>query len=941
MSLFFSLTAIAQYVSYGNDPSRVRWQHIQNQYFDVIFADSSSEQGKQVFRLLQRLRLPVLQSLGNEPRKIPIVLHPHTGISNGWVIWAPRRVELLTTPPSETYPQLWLTQLVLHEYRHVVQTSRLNVGFTRGLSFVLGEQALAIPSALTDMWLFEGDAVAAETALSCSGRGRMPSFGIGLKPIVQREKKYSISKIFLGSYKNFVPNHYVFGYEMVAYGRYRYGKSLWANVFSYIGKYPFLLFPQTLAVKKYTGQYTAGLYRETQTFLDSLYKHNDTAALSHLQQLPTEKKREQKEYVSYENFAVDEQQNLWAQKTSLARSPRLVRIDSNATTSQVSLLGNVSSRFFYHRNRLFWTEYSPSIRWEQQGFSDVWRYDVAAQQKQQITHKKRFFSPAANEKNELAVVQKNSHGVQSILLIDSSLQTIKTLVQLPFLQEINDLAWLNHHQLAILTTTHNGIGIELYDVRTQQFSTLLSPVSFEISGLAARGDTLFFSSGYNGINNLYALQAATRQAYQLTQVRYGAFAPRVAANGAVLYFAHYTEHGYKLAAMPMDSLLWQKTDFDAPAQMLLAEHLAQQEQFVADTATLDTAYIAAQAYARAKHLFRFHSWLPAAVHADENIASNLLHNSQWGITLLSQNNLSTAFTQLRYAYDGFHKGSASFTYTGFFPVLSVSPYVEERNTNRLNSASTLPHKRVYGGANLTISVPLNFSKSYYYQGFTPYFQTSFDSEKRAIKNDGVGSYFLTNIGFRYYWQTRMAHRDLHPQWGVELWGNVMNLPLQNVWNKMATISAAAYLPGIAANHSLRVMAGAEWQQMATWLYATRLQAPRGLVKYAGLAAQQITAGTVGYEFPLLLPDWEIGALCYIKRLRLNVFADAMIFPKTFAQQEVWRKSLSSVGYEAMVDFHVFRLSYMLSAGVRQSFTFDNIQKQNATFVEMLFALQIQ
>ena len=53
----------------------------------------------------------------------------------------------------------------------------MNKGFTKVLSYILGEQApggvlgLYIPS-----WFLEGDAVSTETALSNSGRGRTCAF---------------------------------------------------------------------------------------------------------------------------------------------------------------------------------------------------------------------------------------------------------------------------------------------------------------------------------------------------------------------------------------------------------------------------------------------------------------------------------------------------------------------------------------------------------------------------------------------------------------------------------------------------------------------------------------------------------------------------------------------------------------------------------------------
>ena len=49
--------------------------------------------------------------------------------SNGFVTWTPKRMELIVTPPQDSYAQDWIGQLSLHEYRHVVQISQLDQGF--------------------------------------------------------------------------------------------------------------------------------------------------------------------------------------------------------------------------------------------------------------------------------------------------------------------------------------------------------------------------------------------------------------------------------------------------------------------------------------------------------------------------------------------------------------------------------------------------------------------------------------------------------------------------------------------------------------------------------------------------------------------------------------------------------------------------------------------
>jgi len=122
------------------------------------------------------------------------------------VLWAPKRMEIFTCPPQDTYAENWLQQLAIHEYRHVVQIDKLNQGMTKVLTYVFGEQATgAILGLFIPLWLVEGDAVCTETALSNSGRGRLPSFEMKLRAQTLTKINLNYDKAVFGSYKIICP----------------------------------------------------------------------------------------------------------------------------------------------------------------------------------------------------------------------------------------------------------------------------------------------------------------------------------------------------------------------------------------------------------------------------------------------------------------------------------------------------------------------------------------------------------------------------------------------------------------------------------------------------------------------------------------------------------------------------------------------------------------
>ncbi len=114
------------------------------------------------------------KTIGDQQRKINIVLQNQTTISNGYVGLGPFRSEFYMTPDQNSFDLgslPWPDQLTIHEYRHVEQYNNFNVGLSKAMRTLFGEegQALANNAAIPN-WFYEGDAVFNETNLSRQGR---------------------------------------------------------------------------------------------------------------------------------------------------------------------------------------------------------------------------------------------------------------------------------------------------------------------------------------------------------------------------------------------------------------------------------------------------------------------------------------------------------------------------------------------------------------------------------------------------------------------------------------------------------------------------------------------------------------------------------------------------------------------------------------------------
>ena len=113
--------AKAQFFQTGQDPSSIRWRQINTEQFQVIYPEEFEKEAKRISFVLEKVYQYGWKTLNFHPRKISVILHTRTVNSNGLVAWAPKRIELFTTPNQQIYAQDWLEQLSLHEFRHLVQ----------------------------------------------------------------------------------------------------------------------------------------------------------------------------------------------------------------------------------------------------------------------------------------------------------------------------------------------------------------------------------------------------------------------------------------------------------------------------------------------------------------------------------------------------------------------------------------------------------------------------------------------------------------------------------------------------------------------------------------------------------------------------------------------------------------------------------------------------
>ncbi len=389
----------AQFYSAGENASSLRWKHIKTENFNVIFTDDYEEQAQYAINYLETAYQYASRSLDHQPKRISVILQPDKASLNGFVTWAPKRSEMYLTPPQENDQNDWLDELLVHEYRHVVQVDKLNQGLTKVFYGLLGEQGVGLTVGLAmPLWFLEGDAVHTETMFTNGGRGKVPDFNVKLRAQLLSYGPYSYEKASFGSYKNIVADHYTLGYYLTDYARVKYGNTIWAGVVNRIGKFPIKPFRFSNALKQETGEKSTALYKNTMAFIATEWRDSVQIEESYLNP-------ESKIPVDYQ-FPVKNKKTLFAYKSGLNNAGEIISLTDSVEKHLLNTGYFNSPRLSVNDSFLVWTEEFSHVRWGQKSFSNIVVYDFQTEKRKQLTQEKYYYSPFIHpEKNKIVAVE--------------------------------------------------------------------------------------------------------------------------------------------------------------------------------------------------------------------------------------------------------------------------------------------------------------------------------------------------------------------------------------------------------------------------------------------------------------------------------------------------------------------------------------------------------
>ena len=926
--------SFAQYFSTGDDPGSIRWRELRTENFQLIYPEEYEEKAQSVAHIFEKVYEYGYHSLKHAPRKISIILHTHAVKSNGLVAWSPKRMELFPTPNQTLYAQDWIEQLAIHEFRHVVQMDKIQDNMPGILNAIFGEQAAAVVvGAYLPFWFLEGDAVMAETSLSQTGRGRLPSFLMENKALAVEKGLPSYDKITMGSYKDFVPNRYRFGYWFTSGIRQKYGSEVWSDVLTKIGEKPLSINPLNSVLKETTGSKKESLYAE-------IFKNYLKDWESEIASLPKTNHKpvslENNIYSNYKYISALSDSSVISYKESRRDIGRIVQA-VNGEESTIYTPGNVADESFSQNgNLLIWAENRPDIRWTHADRSVVVVYDLNKKKKKIIQSENTLFSPVISIDSEVFAAVEIDH-LNNYYLSVFDLESGDLIKQ--FETDENDYFFTpcwneNGETLYFIGLNAEGKYIGSLNTKDGEFSKLTSSNYFDIRNPEFHEDKLYYTSSKTGIDNIFSIDVITGEDTQLTSVAFGADYASVADSS--LFFSNYSSSGYKISALRLSDALGRSNDEIETETFELAETLASHEKGLINFEITDSTQYKTKPYRKLAHLFNFHSWAPAYINAND-------YEVRPGVSFMSQNKLGTASTNLGYEYDlteEVGKYKVDFEYSGLFPIINTKVAFGKRkskyyqvinNVDRFGSVisrDTTLQDYSYNQFELELDmrIPLYFNQGKYSQILQPEIRYSYTKlSHNTTTPNGLSLGYYHSMLYRIYFHNRIRQSELDI---IPKWGQVIDLLYQNSptggldVGDLKALQSYLYFPGMLHNHGIKIYNGYQTKSTdADISFSDAIKYPRG---YNSSPSNEMYSFSIDYVLPVGYPDLSLGKIFYLKRLRTSLFYDyadqnGVIYNGSGSAGLSYSRKLNSFGAELTGDGHFLRIVAPVSVGIRGAY----------------------
>ena len=897
ISTLTSLQTFAQLINDEQAPPRVKWQVIETPEFNLLYPELLYNDAQSVASFLRNHVSSVSEQYGIKPRKIDIVIQSANTEGNGYVQLAPRKSEFFITASQDAEPGDWLQMLALHEYRHVVQIDKL----TGNIRFPFEELGFAFFGVALPGWFYEGDAVLTETLMSNGGRGRAPSFNRTFRANLLEGNRFSYQKNYFGSFKDRTPGHYELGYFMTTKMYRDFGPAITRQLLSRIASNPLRPYNFSRSLKKITGFNTRDWHEATTEELTKIWKADyDPNPVPGHERIAVEPSRFPQQFAHPQPDEAGRTLALWIRPQG---TPSIARIEADGHITELVKTGRQATPHFAHSaGILTWDEVQSDPRFKLRNFSVVHRYDIAKKEHRQLTRKSRFFGPVLSaDGRQIAVVEIDLSNRKSLVVLDAFDGSEQIRIASPGNDMLASLSPQFEGKILAINRNAEGAGMVEFNLTERSVRPILAPLPQELESPQYSGSDIIFKAHFSGVDNLYFLQPQNGEIRELSRVPYGAYDPFVDRKNRKLYFMNDEGRDLDVRIMPLDQaesrLVWdggtEKTAYFEPLRGMIGQAP------IIDSSQIERFPV--KPYNRFSQLLNFHSL------SINNGDFSTLDDYKPGLFLLSNNLMNTlaARAGITYDYDiralDYH---ASLEYKRYYPVFSLA----YDNLERFSNIRHPRNSQWYGvrwrehETRFQVDLPVSFNRLDWNYSANLRVATSY-TRRYNINEAAIAPFMIREIRLPMTYQLRLGRNarysahDLAPRWGQNFSLTLRHLPFSDTEGMRFGLQSVFYFPGLLANHSTQLRYNVQHRE---GLYRNDNVIPM-VSGYDQLSpTRPKSTFFMNYQLPLAYPDFEIGPLAYVKRLKANFGAD---FEDPGIQQNFTPRTYS---FELTADLNVLR-----------------------------------
>ena len=427
---------------------------------------------------------------------------------------------------------------------------------------------------------------------------------------------------------------------------------------------------------------------------------------------------------------------------------------------------------------------------------------------------------------------------------------------------------------------------------------------------------VIYNSDYSGIGNIHAVDISTRQTYQITSSRFGAYNAAISPDSDKMVYQEYTKNGFDIAEISLNPSNWKKIEEVVKTEPQYYQSLVEQEggQTI-DEANIPSKIYPVDDYRKIKDGIKLHSW---------GIFSSIPYIDA---SVLSNNYLNTLAIRGGYLYntnEKTHGAYLGFSYSKYFPVFSAFSTILQKKETYILEDTSFSYNWNEFNVTTELSLPFNLSRN------VSNTNIEFAAGAEFIKVDGVpqrvyideisdGNLTPLYLSFSFSNYRNYAWRDFAPRYGqfLELYYKKI-MPYDNYRGHQFSAISGLYFPGLLTNNSLKFGATYEKQldydqdnNSDYYFFSKKASFARG---YTSVGLSEFYKLSTDYQLPIWSPDLSIGPLAYIRRIRLGGFYDYL--KGSFADQQ---RIYESIGGSIRIEFNVFRIKYPLEIGVQYAY----------------------